>query len=162
MKQEISRPLPSFVSPDWKVGIVASTYHKEHIDAMAAGASELLIEAGIKPENILTYHAPGSFEIPVIGSALAKSGKVDALMGFGIIVQGETHHARLLAESVTQGMMDIQVQYAMPFAYEVLYVNELSQAVDRTKGQYNKGREAAYAVLHSLAELHRIRTGIVE
>lgn len=158
MKQEIDRPLPSYIDPRWKIGIVASTYHKEHIDAMAEGARELLVEAGVKPENVFLYGAPGSFEIPVIGSALAKAGKVDALMGFGIIVQGETHHARLLAESVTQAMMDIQVLYAMPFAYEVLYVNELSQAIDRTKGQYNKGREAAYAVLHSLAELHRIRT----
>ncbi len=157
MKKEINNLLPSYIDPTWKIGIVASTYHKEHIDAMADGAKELLIEAGVKSENIVIYPAPGSFEIPVIGSALAKSGKVDALMGFGIIVQGETHHARLLAESVTQGMMDIQVQYAMPFAYEVLYVDKLEQAIDRTIGQYNKGREAAYAVLHSLAELHRIR-----
>lgn len=157
MKQEISRPFPSFVDPDWKIGIVASTYHGEHIDAMADGAKELLVEAGVKPGNVLLYRAPGSFEIPVIGAALAEARNVDALMGFGIIVQGDTHHARLLAESVTQGMMDIQVRHAMPFAYEVLYVNELSQAIDRTKGQYNKGREAAYAVLHSLAELHRIR-----
>lgn len=162
MKKEINNPMPSFVDPDWRIGIVASTYHGEHIDAMSDGARELLVEAGVKPENVFLYRAPGSFEIPVIGSALAKAKKVDALMGFGIIVQGETHHARLLAESVTQGMMDIQVEHAMPFAYEVLYVNELSQAVDRTKGQFNKGREAAYAVLHSLAELHRIRGGIVE
>lgn len=162
MKQEISRPFPAFVDPDWKVGIVASTYHKEHIDALVAGAIDLLVEAGLKKENIVIHPAPGSFEIPLIGSALAKAGKVDALMGFGIVVQGDTHHARLLSEAVTQGMMDIQVQYALPFAFEVLYVNELSQAIDRTVGQHNKGREAAYAVLHSLAELHRIREGIVE
>ena len=113
--------------------------------------------AGLPEENIPLTVAPGSFEVPLLGRALAASGKVDAMIGFGIIVQGETHHARLLAENVTRAMMDIQMEFTMPFAYEVLYVNSLDQARARSLGENNKGREAAFAVLQSLVELKKIK-----
>ena len=157
MKHSTPSDLPARINPSWKIGIVASTYHGEIIDKMTEGARAFLLDAGLKPENIQLYRAPGSFEIPVIGSVLAKEKKADALMGFGIIVQGQTHHARLLAESVTKGMMDIQVQHALPFAFEILYVDDISQAVERSEGEFSKGREAARAVLHALAEIERIR-----
>ena len=79
------------------------------------------------------------------------------MIGFGIIVEGDTHHARLLAESVTTAMMEIQMDYILPFAYEVLYVKDLEQAKARAFGEHNKGKEAAFAVLQSLVELQKIR-----
>jgi 6,7-dimethyl-8-ribityllumazine synthase len=155
MKGLTPTDLPAHVNPKWTIGIVASTYHKEHIDAMVKGASELFIAAGIPESNVQVFHSPGSFEIPVIGRALV--GKVDALIGFGIIVEGATHHARLLAESTTNAMMQIQIEHALPFAFEILYVNKLEDAIERTQGNLNKGIEAARAVLHTLAELQRIQ-----
>jgi 6,7-dimethyl-8-ribityllumazine synthase len=149
--------VPAGVRSDWRVGIVYAPYYKEETEALVKGAKEMLAAAGIPERNIILSVAPGSFEVPLLGRALAESGKVDALIGFGIIVQGDTHHARLLAESVTHAMMEIQMDYIMPFAYEVLYVNDLEQARARSTGDGNKGREAAYAVLQSLAELEKIR-----
>ena len=78
---------------------------------------------------------------------------IGALIGLGIIIEGETHHARLLAEQAARGIMDVQLQYGIPFAFEILYVDSLSLARERL----DKGREAAYAVPHSLEELKRIR-----
>jgi 6,7-dimethyl-8-ribityllumazine synthase len=139
---------------------VYATYYKEEIAGLVDSAKALLLEAGIEEKGITLHPAPGSFEVPLIGAELAASGKVDALMAFGIIVQGQTHHARLLAESVTHALMDIQIRQRMPFAFEILFVDDIAQARDRATGPDNKGREAAYAVLHSLAELHRIRTAL--
>ncbi len=157
MKGLTPTDLPAKINPTWNIGFVASTYHKEHIDALVKGASDLLVLAGIEPDHIHLFSAPGSFEIPLIGAALAQTEKFDALMGFGIIIEGDTHHARLLAESVTHAMMNIQVSHRIPFAFEILYVNTIEDAIERTKGELNKGTEAARAVLHSLAELEKIR-----
>lgn len=157
MKGLTPTDLPADIDSSWTIGIVASTYHKEHIDNMVQGAVDLFTAAGIPVENIRIHRTPGSFEIPLIGSALAKKGDVDAMIGFGIILEGATHHARLLADSVTKAMMDIQVEHAIPFAFEILYVNTLEQAIERSQGDLNKGKEAARAVLHSLAELKQIR-----
>lgn len=156
MRKTASRDLPSGISKRWRIGIVRSSYYKEEIDALAAGAAEVLIEAGIPAKNITMHPAPGSFEIPLIGAALAAAKKVDALIGLGIIVEGETHHAALLAEQAARGIMDVQTEYRVPFAFEVLYVKHLADAQARAQGEGNKGREAARAVLHSLAELERI------
>lgn len=157
MKRDIQSLMPEQINPAWRIGIVASTYHGEIIDRLVDGARAVLGEAGIPEDQVYLHRAPGSFEVPLIGAALADSGAVDALVGFGIILQGETHHARLLAESVTFAMMDIQVRFRLPFAFEILYVDDLTQARERTEGTANKGREAAYAVLHALAELQKIR-----
>lgn len=136
-----------------------STYYKEEIDQLVAGAMDVLREAGLPEANITLHPAPGSFEIPLIGRELAEHARVDALMAFGIIVQGETKHADLLSAEVARGIMEIQMVYGLPFAFEVLHVLSLDQAKERAGGPQGKGREAAYAVLHSLAELNRIRSG---
>lgn len=149
--------LPEGIDPNWKFGIVYAPFYKEETEAMVNDAVSVLSEAGIPETNIQKHEVPGSFEIPLIGRALAESGSVDALMGFGIIVQGETKHADLLATAATNGIMDVQLRYGMPFAFEILYVNSLDLARARAMGPNGKGKEAAYASLHSLAALNRIR-----
>lgn len=142
--------------PSWRVAIVASSYYAEEIAGLIAGAKGTLLAAGVREENISVHDAPGSFEIPLIGSALAAAGSADALIGFGIIVQGETKHADLLATEVARGIMDVQLRHCLPFAFEVLWVGDLAQAQVRCTGPGNKGEEAAAAVLKSLAELSKI------
>ena len=136
---------------------MASSFYKKEIDALIAGAKKVFLDAGIPKGNVTVYEVPGSFEIPLIGAELAEQEAVDALIGFGIIVEGETHHARLLADAATEGIMDTQLTYHIPFAFEVLYVKSLEDARARTTGNSNKGIEAAVAVLHSLAVLNKIR-----
>lgn len=158
MQVDMQFSLPEQVNPAWKIGIVHSTYYKEEIDGLTESAIEVLTNAGIPRENISLHPAPGSFEVPLIGRALTHVKAVDALIGFGIVVQGKTKHADLLAQATTQGIMDIQVHYGMPFAFEILYVDSIETARERCFGEQSKGKEAAYAVLHSLAEIQRIRT----
>ncbi len=121
---------------------------------MVKSATDALRSAGIAQENITVYPVPGSFEIPLIGSVLAAHKKVDALIGIGIIVQGETAHADLLAAQTARGIMDVQVRYAIPFAFEVLHVTSLRQAAERSA----KGEEAARAVLLCLAQIGKIHS----
>ena len=157
MNDPLATDLPAHIDPAWRIGIVASRFHGTHVQSLVEGAKKFLVAAGIPIANIRLFEAPGSFEIPLIGAELAKQQSVDALLGFGIIVQGETHHAELLARTVAHGMMDIQVRFGIPFAFEVLYVDSLQQAEARTDGKHNKGEEAARAVLWSLAQLSAIR-----
>lgn len=139
--------------PSWRIGIVSAPYYKDEMDALVAGARKVLIESGIKEENIIEAIAPGSFEVPLLGKALAQSGKVDALIGLGIIVEGETFHAKLLAEAATKALMDTQMVFTMPFGFELLYVHNL----DQVRKRLDKGGEAARAVLLTLVELRKIK-----
>lgn len=154
-RSQPAQPTPEHIDPSWRIGIVASSFYKKEIDALTQGARHLLEESGVQSENITEYPVPGSFEVPLIGAALAEAGKVDALIGFGIIVEGETHHAQLLAEQAARGIMDVQLKYQIPFAFEVLYVESIQQAQERS---VFKGKEAARAVLYSLAQLRTIQS----
>ncbi len=155
MKQTLA--LPPRINPNWKIGIVASQYHDAMIQPMIEAARATLLYAGIKEKNIVIHRAAGSFEIPLIGSALAATGTYDALMALGIIIEGETHHAELLATQTAHGIMEVQLDFLIPFAFEVLYVKNLAQARARIRGKNNKGTEAALAVLHSLSTLRALR-----
>lgn len=154
MKSSSPNRLPSYLSSSWRIGIVHSSFYETEIQAMIDSACAVLSEAKIPASRITLHPVAGSFEVPLIGAALCEAKKVDALIGLGIIVEGETQHASLLAAETARGIMDVQLRYQMPFSFEILYVKNLEQA--RARG--DKGAEAAYAALHSLAELHRIHS----
>lgn len=146
--------LPSFsagspkASPHWRIGIVFSSFYPEIIAAMKESAVAELQKSGIPKDHITFHEAPGSFEIPLIGRNLAEKKSVDALIALGVIVQGSTHHAEILARESARGCMDVQLTYGIPFGYEILYVDRLEDAEKRGE----KGAEAARAVLAVLRE----------
>lgn len=144
---------PDKVSADWKIGIVHSSFYKEDVLKMVESAKKFLIESGINSENISVHEVAGCFEIPLIGSALVDKSQINALIGLGIIVQGETQHAQEIAKQSARGMMNIQIKSKIPFANEVLHVNSLEDAQARVE---SKGKEAAVAVLSSLEVLSSI------
>ncbi|MCF7845079.1 MAG: 6,7-dimethyl-8-ribityllumazine synthase [Kiritimatiellales bacterium] len=143
------------INPEWRIGIVHSSFYKEDVQKMIDSAKKTLIDLGIKEQGISEHLATGSFEIPLIGSALADNDDVDALIGFGIVVQGETGHAEIIVEQAAKGMMDVQIRYKVPFAFEILHVQSLKDAQVRCE---SKGQSAANAVLHSLAQLRLLRS----
>jgi 6,7-dimethyl-8-ribityllumazine synthase len=151
----MKKDYPAFdgvVNPGWRIGIVHASYYKKEIDALVGGAEKALRARGIIPTNIRTVPVYGSFEIPLVGRALAEAKDVDALIGIGIIVEGETHHARLLADQAARGIMDVQLRTGVPFAFDVLYVDRIEDVQSRL----DKGEEAALSVLHSLVQLQKI------
>lgn len=150
MKREPSSSAISIAHPERiRVGIVHSTFYTEEIQSLIDGARETLLSAGLDPKNISLHAAPGSWEVPLIGAVLAKKKAVDALIGFGIIIEGKTHHAELLAREAARGMMDVQVKEGIPFAFEILYVDSL----ELVRARLDKGKEAAFAVLQALKAL---------
>lgn len=152
MRSDFPLRLPQFIDPKWRIAIVHSSFYPVEMTAYVASAREALVDAGVSKAGITEYPVPGSFEIPLFGAALVRAGKVDALIGLGIIIQGETRHAEIIAREAARGMMDIQVQQGIPFACGILAVGNLAQA----KARLDRGVEAAYAVLHALSALGKI------
>lgn len=138
----------------WKIGIVHSDFYKEEMQTMVNVTVTALRECGVSSENISVYPVPGALEVPLIGRRLTEHKAVHALIGLGIIVEGETHHARLVAENAARGMMDIQTKYGMPFINEVLYVDTLELA----QARLYKGKNAAHAAIDSLALLAQLQS----
>ena len=68
------------VSEDIKVGIVAARFNEFITSKLLGGAVDGLKRHDVKEEDIEVAWVPGAFEIPLIASKMAKSGKYDAVI----------------------------------------------------------------------------------
>lgn len=150
---------PSFgktpVNPDWKIVIIRSVWYPELTSALADSAKTTLLKSGIASGNIAVIDAPGSFEIPLLAQSVLDDA--DGVIAFGIIVQGITHHAKIVAEESARGCMDVQLAARKPIVYEVLFVDSVDDARARSIGPDSKGPIAAATLLTQLARLSELR-----
>ena len=140
-----------------RMAIVRTDYHRELNDNLEKHCRRTLELHGVLGENIKTFSAPGSWEIPLVAQAAAETGKFDAILAFGVIVKGETYHFEMIANECARALMQIAYDYKLPVAIEVLAVYEMAQARVRAgDNEANKGIEGAEAVLAALDTLRGI------
>ena len=58
-----------------KIGIVCARFNEFIVSKLVAGARDGLLRHDVKDEDIDLAWVPGAFEIPLIASKMAKSGK---------------------------------------------------------------------------------------
>lgn len=135
-----------------RFGIVISEWNWEITGALADGAFETLLKHGANEEDIHIKMVPGSFELPLGGQFFAEAGQVDAVILLGCVIQGETRHFDFICQGVTQGAMDLNLKYNLPFIFGVLTTDNQQQALDRAGGKLgNKGDEAAVTAIKMVA-----------
>ena len=67
------------VSENIKIGIVASRFNEFITSKLLSGAMDGLLRHDVKEEDIHVAWVPGAFEIPLIASKMAKSGKYEIM-----------------------------------------------------------------------------------
>jgi len=128
----------------FRFGIIVSEWNHDVTSALMKGACETLVKLGAKEKDIQVHWVPGSFELTFGAKLLAETGKVDAVLCLGCVIQGDTPHFTYVCEGVTQGITQLNLQYNIPFIYGLLTTLNLEQAQDRAGGKLgNKGDEAA-------------------
>ena len=131
-----------------RFGIVVSRFNAFITERLLAGALDALRRAGARDRDIEMVRVPGSFEIAAAARTLAKTGRVDAVIGLGCILRGETSHYEHLANEVTRGIGQSAQDTGVPHAYGVLTCDTLEQAIDRAGLKSgNKGYEAALSAV---------------
>ncbi len=126
-----------------RVGIVAAQFNPLYTDALLASARGELADC-----EVVVVRVPGSFEIPLGLLRMAKQESFDALIALGLIWEGETMHADLIARECARSCMEISLSFDLPVIFEVLTVKTEAQAKARCMGQkLNRGIEAARAAL---------------
>lgn len=141
------QPKPRIISHKAKICIVASKYNEQFTDALVENAISELGEL-IPAARIDLIRVPGAFEIPVVVAKLIQRNDINCIIALGLIIRGDTHHADLVASSVTQSLQNMAVQYCIPVIHEVLLVEDEKQAHARCiAASMNRGREAARAAV---------------
>ena len=131
-----------------KFGIAVSEWNEDITSALLEGAINTLQEHGVHRENIAVRTVPGSFELAFGARILAEQTNPDAVICLGCVIKGETPHFEYICQGVTTGVMELNLDYDIPFIFGVLTTLNLQQAVDRAGGKHgNKGVEAAVTAL---------------
>ena len=126
-----------------KVGIVCSKWNSDITDNLYDGAYSTLIKLGVNKENIISYKVPGSFEL-VYGAYKMSKKNVDVIICLGCVIRGETSHFDYICNSVSNGIMNLNIELDIPVIFGVLTDNTKQQSIDRSGGKLgNKGVEAA-------------------
>ena len=137
---------------DLKIGLVVSEWNDKITNGLFQGAYDVLIDCGAKPENIVRWNVPGSFELIFGSKKMHQLEQFDAVIAIGCVIQGETKHFDFVCEGVTQGIKDLNLIYDVPTIFCVLTDNNEQQSIDRSGGIHgNTGTEAAVAALKMIA-----------
>jgi 6,7-dimethyl-8-ribityllumazine synthase len=139
--------------------IVASAYNGHYVQPMAERAAAELrtLEPAARVDHVT---APGSWEIPLLVEEALCGEKCDAVLALGVIFQGETAHADLIARAVTDALMELSLRHRTPIQHEVLLLQNETQASARCLDpEINRGVEAARAAVRMSRALQELRTG---
>ena len=136
------------VAREIKVGIVAARFNEFIVSKLVAGARDGLLRHDVKDEDIDLAWVPGAFEIPLIASKMAKSGKYDAVICLGAVIRGATSHYDYVCSEVSKGIASMSLTSDIPVMFGVLTTDNIEQAIERagTKAG-NKGYDCALGAI---------------
>ena len=139
-----------------RVGLVVARYNDFVTNRLQDGAMGALRAAGVGEEAIVLAPVPGAFEVPQAARRLASAG-VDAVIGLGCLIRGETPHFEVIAAAVAQGLTQAALDSGVPMTFGVLTTNSAEEALARAgAGPSNKGWEAADAALAMVRLFRRL------
>ncbi len=137
------------------VGVVVSRFNSVVTDLLLEGALAGLRRQGVADDSVEVAGVPGAFELPLIASLMAASGRIDTVVCLGAVVKGETPHFDMIAQWVVAEIGRLSVAHRVPMALGVLTTNTIEQALERAGGKHgNKGDDAALAAIE-MANLAR-------
>ncbi len=136
------------VAKDIKVGIVAARFNEFIVSKLVSGAMDGLTRHDVKEEDVDIAWVPGAFEIPLIASKMAKSGKYDAVICLGAVIRGATSHYDYVCNEVSKGIASVSLDSGIPVMFGVVTTENIEQAIERagTKAG-NKGYDCALGAI---------------
>lgn len=145
------------VSKDIRVGIVAARFNEFIVSRLVSGALDGLKRHDVKEEDIDLAWVPGAFEIPLIASRMAKSGKYDAVICLGAVIRGATSHYDYVCNEVSKGIASVSLASGIPVMFGVVTTENIEQAIERagTKAG-NKGYDCALGAIEMVNLIRRM------
>ena len=132
-----------------KVAIVAANYYENITNDLVDGVKNNLNESF----DTSTYFVDGAWEIIYKINDLSENDSIDKFVAIGVIIKGDTDHYEYISKGVVDGLINLTIKNNIYIANCVLNVLSMDQAIARTKGDKNKGIEAASALNLSLIHI---------
>ena len=142
-----------------KVACVVSRFNELLSTRLLSGAQDGFTRHGVLAEDIDVAWVPGAFEIPLIASKLAASGRYDAVVALGVVIRGGTPHFDYVCSAATDGLTRVALDTGVPIGFGVLTCDDEEQAIARAGlpgSVEDKGFEAATAAIATVMALRSV------
>jgi len=142
------------VPGSWELPIaVQRLYAASQVQASSAPSGDLLGGLG-----------RSSTPIPGSTSGTSSKGPFDAIIAIGVLIKGDTLHFEHIAESVSSGLMRLQLDFGVPVIFGLLTVLTEEQAKKRaglTEDGHNHGEDWGEAAVEMGAKRKLWADGII-
>ena len=140
-----------------KMALVVSRFNSFFTEQLVKGAADCFVRHGGSEKDLTLVRVPGANEIPQVAQKLAASGKLDAVVALGAVIQGATPHADLINGTVARALSKIALDSGIPVLNGIVCAQNLEQAVERAGTKHgNKGWDAVLAAIETVAVLKAI------
>ncbi|MEX2672096.1 MAG: 6,7-dimethyl-8-ribityllumazine synthase [Phycisphaeraceae bacterium] len=143
-----------------RLGIVVARFNSFITDKLLEGALGTITRHGGDAEAVTVVHVPGSLELGVTAKQMAASGRFDAVICLGCVIQGATAHYDCVVQGTTQGITQAAMETGRPVIFGVLTCETLEQAIERSGSKMgNAGASAALAAIEMSHVMKQISAG---
>ena len=138
-----------------KIGVVCARFNAFFVEKLLEGAVDAFVRHGGNADDLAVAWVPGSYELPFVCSKMAKSGKYDAIMCLGVVIQGATTHAAQINGQVSKAIAQIGLESGTPVLYGLVTTENIDQAIERSGTKAgNRGADVMMAAVE-MANLNR-------
>jgi 6,7-dimethyl-8-ribityllumazine synthase len=145
-----------------RVAIVAASWHKDIVGVAVSAIRHEFDRCRIPAEQVSVIEVPGAFEIPLHAKRLARSGRFDAVIGCGLVVDGGIYRHEFVGQTVIQALMQVQLETDVPVFSAVLTPHHFHEHGEHKRffAEHfsTKGVEVARACLATIASLDQLPT----
>jgi 6,7-dimethyl-8-ribityllumazine synthase len=139
-------------------GVVASRFNDFIVKPLLEGTLDAVRRHGGDVGSVDVVWVPGSYEIPIAASEMAKTGRYDAVICLGAVIRGSTAHFDYVAGGAANGISSVALQTGVPTIFGVITTETIEQAIERAGTKMgNKGFEAAVSAIEMADLLPRIK-----
>jgi len=145
-----------------RVLIVEARFYDDIADALLAGATKALQEAGAQFDCV---SVPGSLEIPTaiaiaLDAAARRRRPYDGAVALGCVIRGDTIHFEIVSHQSARGLMELSVARKVPIGNGIITVDTEAQAWARARAEeQDKGGDAVRAALALIGLKWRLGKG---
>ncbi|OQC17266.1 MAG: 6,7-dimethyl-8-ribityllumazine synthase [Lentisphaerae bacterium ADurb.Bin082] len=155
MTSEIKAYEGTLIAKGLRFGLVCARFNEFFVSKLLGGAVDCLLRHGASAEDIESAWVPGSYEIPLVAQRMAASGRYDAIIALGVVIQGSTAHASYVNAEVSKGLAQVSLASGIPVIYGVVTTENIEQAIERSGSKAGNRGAAAAASAIEMADLMR-------
>ena len=134
-----------------RFAIIVSRFNSFITERLHQGAMDALARSGADLNLVDLIRVPGSWEVPLVASEVARQHRHDAIICLACVIRGETPHFDYVAGECARGLMDAGLATGVPVIFGVLTTENQAQAEERASlTRMNKGGESMEAALEMI------------